>query len=222
MEICTLVCSGCCETRRRHSKRGAGARTGRNARPRHLCGLRTRTPSLAHAQARPPRAGARAVSRAGPWCASPRSLASPGAATRAAGRRGRGDKGRACRGGAREAEKVAAAWSPVACSRPPEVAVVNFTSQTFSIPVLESIGFPSVVTPPPEGCLAFRPRPEEARGFVGVRAGPREPEVTAGCARGREVLRGAWARREDRPWGCSLVRTRLPLSAYALRPPGGR
>ncbi|KAK7832368.1 LOW QUALITY PROTEIN: hypothetical protein U0070_011816, partial [Myodes glareolus] len=40
----------------------------------------------------------------------------------------------------------------------------------------ESIGFPSVVTPPPEGCLAFRPRPEAARGFVGVQAGPREPE----------------------------------------------
>lgn len=80
------------------------------------------------------------------------------------------------------------------------MAVVNFTSPTFSILVLESIGFPSVVTPPPEGCLAFRPRPEAARGFVGVQAGPREPEVTAGSARGREVLRGAGARSEDRPW----------------------
>lgn len=39
----------------------------------------------------------------------------------------------------------------------------------------------SVVTPSPEGCLAFRPRPEAARGVVGVQAGPREPEVTTGC-----------------------------------------
>lgn len=214
MEICTLVCSGSCETRRRHSKRGAGARTGRNARPRHLCGLRTRSlvrPARERARFRGPAPAARARVL----------LRLPEL------RLGRRDAGDAVtRGGPAGAgpgrRRKSPARSPVACSRSPEVAVVNFTSQTFSIPVLESIGFPSVVTPPPEGCLAFRPRPEAARGFVGVQAGPREPEVTAGCARGREVLRGVWVRREDRPWGCSLVRTRLPLSADALRPPGGR
>lgn len=84
----------------------------------------------------------RARSRAGLSSTSPRSLStrvswSRGSGSgqwaagggRAGGRQDAGDaeERRACRGGAREAEKVAAAQSPVACSQPPEVAVVNFT-----------------------------------------------------------------------------------------------
>lgn len=83
-----------------------------------------------------------------------------GLGRRTGGRRDAGDaeaRGRICRGGAREAEKVAAARSPVACSQPPEVAVVKLHLGDFLHPGSRVSRLSSVVTLSPEGCLTSHP-----------------------------------------------------------------
>ncbi|KAM7324781.1 hypothetical protein ACRRTK_017086 [Alexandromys fortis] len=106
-------------------------------------------------------------------------------------------------------------WYPLAGK---EKELEDGNLHTFSIPVLESIGFPSVVTPPPEGCLAFRPRPEEARGFVGVRAGPREPELSSyesHIARLRSEVEKGEALRQRLEYDLAVARKEAGLGSRA-------